>query len=247
MSLSKQQYEGFAKFFEKPTREGLRDVIKENIGETDYLDFKREWPNYRSLAKHILALSNTGEGALIIGVEQDDEGTIRAVGINKIIDKEEITKGIKAYLPDDIIYDILDFSYKDSEYPEIKGKKFQVLLVEYEPIYIPFLAKKAGEGIKDNAVYVRRGTTSDEATHEELQKIINERLETGYSSKHILDLSEHLGQLKTLYREKGSSRATLASKFLNLVEGDTFQDYQTFLSQLIKMKKKAIAEELELM
>ncbi len=98
----------------------------------------------------------------------------------------------------------------------------------------------------DNTVYVRRGTTSDEATHEELQKIINERLETGYSSKHILGLSEHLGQLKTLYREMGS-RATIAGRFLSLVESNTLKGYNIFLSELIKKKRIKITEELELM
>lgn len=97
MSLGKPQYEGFSRFFEKPTREGLRDLIKSNIGETDYLDFKTEWPEYPKLAKHILALSNSGGGAIITGVKQNEDGTIESVGSNEIGDKEKITKGIKAY------------------------------------------------------------------------------------------------------------------------------------------------------
>jgi len=247
MSLSKPQHEGFARFFEKPTREGLRDLIKNNIGETDYLDFKTEWPEYPKLAKHILALSNSGGGAIITGVKQNEDGTIESVGSNEIVDKEKITKGIKAYLPSEISYDIFDFSYKDSDYPEIKGKKFQVLLVEYDPRYTPFLSKKAGDGIKDNVPYVRRGTNSDEATHDELQKIINARLETGFSSKHILNLSEHLEQLKILYRSKRSGDWTLASRVLEMMEGDKLQDYRSFIDVLIEKKKKKIEEDLGLL
>lgn len=40
MKLAKSQHELFAQFFEEPTREKLRDLVKQNIGETDYLDFK---------------------------------------------------------------------------------------------------------------------------------------------------------------------------------------------------------------
>lgn len=160
-----------------------------------------------------------------------------------------VVKGItlKAYLPSEISYDIFDFSYKDSDYPEIKGKKFQVMLVEYDSRYIPFLSKKAGDGIKDNVPYVRRGTNSDEATHDELQKIINARLETGFSSKHILDLSEHLEQLKILYRSKRSGDWTLASRALEMFEGDKLQDYRSFIDVLIEKKKKKIEEDLGLL
>ncbi len=140
-----------------------------------------------------------------------------------------------------------DFSYKDYDYPEIKAKKFQVMLVEYDSRYIPFLSKKAGDGIKDNVPYVRRGTNSDEATHDELQKIINARLETGFSSKHILDLSEHLEQLKILYRSKRSGDWTLASRALEMLEGDKLQDYRSFIDVLIEKKKKKIEEDLGLL
>lgn len=246
MGLSKQQHEGFAIFFEKPTREGLRDLIKNNIGETDYLDFKAEWIEFPKLAKHILAFSNSGGGAIVIGIKQNDDGTLDSIGVNDIIDKEIITKGINAYLPDDVTYDVFDFSYKESEYPDIKGKKYQVLLVEYDPRHIPLLSKKAGDGIKDNVVYVRRGTNSDEATHEELQKVINARLETGFSSKHILDLSEHLEQLRVLYRSSGGRQFTATAQFIEMLEGDKMKDYRQFIKVLIDRKKKVIEEKIKI-
>jgi predicted HTH transcriptional regulator len=98
MSLRKEQHELFARFFEKPTRKALRELLKNNTGEYNHLDFKGEWPEYTKLAKHVLAFSNTGGGALIIGVkskEKEDgtkDGTFEAVGITKIIDKSEIFK-----------------------------------------------------------------------------------------------------------------------------------------------------------
>lgn len=247
MSLSKKQHEGFAQFFEKPTREALRALIKDNIGETDYLDFKEQWIPGPKLAKHILAMSNSGGGALIIGVKENDDGTTEPVGINDFKDKEKISKDLSKYLPTDVSWDSFEFAYKDSEYEKLKGKKFQVLLVEYNPQFIPFLCLKASDGIKENTVYVRRGTSTTEATHDDLQKIINDRVETGYSSKHVLALSEHLQQLKELYKTK-ENHSYMASfaKVMSIFEGDKFKDYNDFVEELISRKKSKIIEELEL-
>jgi predicted HTH transcriptional regulator len=252
MSLNKKRYELFARFFEKPTRESLRELLKKNTGETDYLDFKGEWPEYTKLAKHVLAFSNSGGGALIIGVkskEKDDgtkDGTLEAAGITKIIDKSEISKALNKYVPTDVVFEIIDFSFDDSEYPTIKGKKFQVMLVEYDPKLLPILSLKEGKDIKPNVVYVRRGTSSDEANHEELQKIINERIETGYSSKHLLELSDHLGQLKTLYINRGS-RLYVGSAIIKLMGAyDGTDAFMSFVDDLIKRKKRKIEEVLDL-
>ncbi|SIS82455.1 helix-turn-helix domain-containing protein [Neptunomonas antarctica] len=247
MSLSKQQHEGFAQFFEKPTRESLRTLLKDNIGETDYLDFKEIWVPFPKLSKHILALSNSGGGAIIVGVKENEDGTATSVGLDEFQDKEKISKGVAKHLPTDVSWDVFSFTYEESEYGALKGKKFQVLLVEYIAQSIPFLCLKAGDGLTDNTVYVRRGTSTTEATHDDLQKIINERIETGYSSTHVMALSEHLQQLKELYRtQEGSNSFTAAARFRAMIEGDKFKDYHDFVSDLIEKKKVKIEHELEL-
>lgn len=245
MSLSKKQHEGFAQFFEKPTRESLRSLIKDNIGETDYLDFKEAWLPYPKLAKHILALSNTEGGAIIFGVKENDNGTTEPVGIDDFLDKEKISKGLSKYLPTEILWDVFEFAYEESEYPKLKGKKFQVLMVEFDPQLMPFLCLKAGDGIKENVVYVRNGTSTTEATHNDMQKIINERIETGYSSNHVLELSDHMQQLKELYRQKESRNPFGAvASLIAKMEGDKFNDYQKFISEMIERKKKKIVDVL---
>jgi len=198
MSLSKKQHEGFASFFEKPTRESLRSLLKENIGETDYLDFKEIWVPFPKLSKHILALSNSGGGAIIIGVKENDDGTTTPVGLKEFQDKEKISKGVAKYLP-------------------------------------------------DNIVYVRCGTSTTEAKQNDLQKIINERIETGYSSTHVMALSEHLQQLKELYKAKESkSPFSNMAKIMAIFEDNKFEDYHSFISNLINRKKEKIEAELGL-
>ena len=242
MNLPKKQHECFAQFFEKPTRESLRSLLKDNIGETNYLDFKETWVSFQKLAKHILALANIEGGAIIVGVKENNDGTADPVGVDEFLDKEKISKNLSKYLPSNIVWDVLNFSYEESEYPKLKGEKFQVLLVEFHPQLIPFLCLKAGEGIKENVIYVRKGTSSTEATHNDLQKIINERIETGYSSKYVLELSEHLQQLKELYKQEKTHNNF--GTIVAIMEGNTFQDYYKFISELIKKKKQKIIEVL---
>jgi predicted HTH transcriptional regulator len=163
MKFNNTHHEAFAKFFEAPTRASLRDLLKNDIGETDYLDFKREWPDYPKVARHVLALGNSGGGALILGVEEDKNGVLRPVGVGSLRGKEDVYKGIKSYLPSEIRMDVLDFSYSESEYRSIQGLSFQVMVVEYDAELVPLLASRSGTGIKENVVYVRKGTSSEEA------------------------------------------------------------------------------------
>ena len=181
---------------------------------------------------------------MIFGVKETKDGTLEAVGIPKILDKSEICKKINNYVPTCVVYDVIDFHYKNSEYPDIIGKKFQVMLVEYDQKILPILSLKEGEGIKANVVYVRRGTNSDMANHEELQKIINERIETGYSSTHLLELSEHLEQLKILYMVSGSRLFAPYIRMIGVYDGT--DAFLSFVDNLIKRKKRKIEEVLNL-
>jgi hypothetical protein len=133
--------EAFARFFEAPTREGLRALLQENFGEANEIDFKRELPEGSKLARHVLGLANFGEGCIVVGVEQE-EGVLNPVGLSAPTDKTEILSGLDNYVPGTLIrrVEILDFSYEESEYPKLRGKSFQVLFVEDDPTHLPFLS-----------------------------------------------------------------------------------------------------------
>lgn len=262
--MGKNKHENFAQFFENPSRENFRDLLQYNNGEEDYLDFKREWPNHPKLAKHLLAFSNSGGGVLIIGVEESGN-QLNAVGISEKKDKVDIENGVRAFIGTEVDYTILDFNYEASEYPKLIGKSFQVVVVYYDEIYLPLVSKKSsGNDIRSNAIYIRRGTSSHEASYEELQRMLNIRISTQYSNASGIELEEHLTQLKTLYNhiEKMISvnfdgqlginlkrlSKLLSSSFggKELIKNPNYpqEDYESFILRMIQLKKERIEKEL---
>lgn len=197
--MNKAWREDFAVFLEEPSREGLRSLLRDHLGETNGCDFKKAWPTYPKLSRHILALANSGGGCLIIGVEEKADKTFEPVGLDEIIDKGDIHKSIEKFIPAQLLYVVMDFFFQESEYPKIRGRRFQVLVVEDTPNYLPFVAKSDGDGIRKNAIYIRHFTNSQEANYEQLQAMLNLRIETEYSTRGEFDLQHHMDQLKALY------------------------------------------------
>ncbi len=259
MTMNKNAHEEFARFFEKPTRESFRDLIKRNYGETNQLDFKEEWPADTKIARHILGLANSGGGCLVVGIAEAADGGIVAKGLGSLKDKADLQKGVQKYLPNFIGYTPLDFAYEDSEYPTLVGKKFQVVVVEDKPRYLPFVSFGAGEGIKVAAIYIRRGTSTEEANYYELQAILNRRIETDYSTQTEFNLEQELAELQLLFRQIERYRyvdpAEDAFQAQSLEDSGFYQeensfypaeDFEDFIANMIIAKKLRIKALLKL-
>jgi hypothetical protein len=267
---NKTLYEEFARFFEMPSREGLRDLLKKNVGELPYCDFKEQWPQYPKLARHLLGLSNSGGGCVIIGMAEREDKTFEPKGVEILVGKAVIIDGVKKFLPNSLLtnFQVLNFGFDAAEYPAIVGKKFQVLFVEDDPKHFPFVSMNEGDGIRKNSIYVRRGTSTEEATYEELQRIINRRLETDYSSQREMNLETHLEQLKVLFRQINkyheTGRNLLDLFFMGSALSQAFseinkklqsgltpnpnypkEDFEAFIVRMIEKKKKRIEIELD--
>ena len=197
--LKKGRHEEFAKFFAQPTRETFRELIKNHFGELDALDFKAEWPTESRVAKHILAMANSGGGCIVFGVSQAKDNALEAKGLATLQDKADVKRKLSSYLPARLFYEVLDFPFKDSEYASIKGKMFEVLIVEDDAKSIPFVSKRNGDDIRQNAVYARSGTESAEADDYQLQQIMNRRIETGHSTAAAMETEKHVDELIMLY------------------------------------------------
>jgi hypothetical protein len=119
--------EEFARFLEAPSRAGLRDLLHRQSGEYDFLDFKETWPEKAELAKHILAFANSGNGCIVVGVAEREDKTFEVKGLPTLEDKTVLKDSVQKFLPETVAYEIHDFEYTDSEYQQLKGKKFQIL------------------------------------------------------------------------------------------------------------------------
>lgn len=249
MQFDKDQHEEFAKFFTTPTRDNFRNLVKNAVGEANHLDFKQAWPESAKLAKHVLSIANAGGGAIVIGVRQTSAGQLDACGALALQDKAHVATSLQRYIPRSLRYFVIDFHYVASDYAELKGKSFQVLLVEDDAKQLPFLSLSDGTEIKRNAIYVRSGTSSREADHEELQQIINRRIETGHSSQGALDLSKQIEQLRAL-DELRPGNDCWYSRFVNEAEDERddqeSSDFKAFLEEAYEDQKAAIYRQLGL-
>jgi hypothetical protein len=257
---SKTIHEAFSRFFEKPTRESLRMFLREHVGELRNCDFKEDWPEHSSLAKHLLGIGNAGGGCLVFGVTENDDKTTSPKGLPAIKDKADISNGVKPYLPEPLhaAVEIADFKYEASEYPALVGKLFQVVFVHDRSEFVPFVAKRTGTGIRSGSIYVRREGQTEEATYEELQRLIDRRVGASPETAMASSIKEHLQELKVLYAEVPRFLATQGTLFLPLSEeigriarmfGGSRpnpdypkEDYQSFVLRLIESKKLAIEE-----
>jgi predicted HTH transcriptional regulator len=252
---SKTVHESFARFFELPTRESLRSLLKEHVGELRSCDFKESWPEHAPVARHLLGLANVGGGCLIVGVKENEDKTLAPIGVSQIKDKADIVSGVKLFLPEPLLaaLEIADFSYEAAEYATLVGKRFQVVFVHGRPDAVPFVAQRGGSGVRAGAIYIRREGATDEASYEEVQRLLTQRLAAFPQTVEARNLKEHLEELKVLYAEipkniQGSAAwIQEITKFASVFSGETkknpgypAEDYQAFVHRVLDGKKKLI-------
>ncbi|RSV33120.1 ATP-binding protein [Sphingomonas sp. ABOLH] len=259
--------EELAAVLEDPSRDSFRNLLRDHTGEAANLDFKAEWPADEKLARHVLALGNSGGGCIVIGVAERPDKSLDPAGLTEFKDKVDVTKKVNPLIPDTLMRNlhIDDFAYETSDYQALQGKRFQLVSVLPDPEHLPYVAERANGDARAAAIYVRRGTESVEASHEELQHIINARIATGHSTAAAMKLEDHLDQLQVLndripktlvVRRMGV--ADLATQLQNLSGLSLFggsnrspnpdypkEDTQAFIRKMFEAKKARIKRDLD--
>lgn len=138
MEFPKQLKDQVYKLLQEPTLDKFREFLHAQTGEHNAIDFKSQWIENAALAKEILALANSQGGFIVFGVSENEDKSIRIDGLPEIKDKAVVSNGIKNFISSNLKYEIYDFSYNTSEYEALNDKKFQMLVVEDVPQYIPF-------------------------------------------------------------------------------------------------------------
>ncbi len=258
--------ENFSSFLKEPTRENLRQLLQLGAVEDNDLDFKRELPSFDSLAKHILAMANKNGGAIVIGVDETDANQFSPCGLSESLDLTDIQKKLLVYIPKNLEINIIPHYFKDEQDLEFKDKIFLLVIVCYNPKYIPFLSLKDGAKITRDTIYIRRNGASEPINYNELQEILNNRIDTEYSTTNELKLVEHLEELKELYgripktitefKHSNPFRSSILAESYALINqrgllGDVErktspnpeypqESYENFIKRIIEIKKDVI-------
>lgn len=238
----------------------LKNLIEETFGESNDLDFKRDLISEEKLAKTILAMANAGGGAIICGISDDN----KIVGIQKenIKDQTELDKKLHSFLPNniDVSLQVLDYP-EDKEYKDFQGKIFYVFYVNKQYRYAPFLAKKDGDKIYKNIIYIRKNAANETASNEDLEDIFQKRLLAQYEDLSNLSLNDHIVQLKELYDHIQKRRSTFAPGMASMVSigktlGNLFEvvesehypsmEFDEFITMCIEKKQMKIEHILEI-
>ena len=263
----------YDQFLKEPTKDHFVEFMKSSCGELDDMDFKESWIEKGSLAKIMLAMGNYGGGIVVFGVRENDDNTYNLTGLDEFKDGADVNNMIASLVPPDLDYRLLSFNYDSEVYGEIKGKKFQIIVINDTPDRLPFVSLGDSESCNKDNIYIRRGTKSEKATARDIESILERKIATMYSNSNELSLEEHLCQLKILYNElpkeikvlvkKGelnpasAALAELANKMSILVgtrdqyeyQKNPFypdETYEQFISRMIKHKKYRIEKVLDL-
>lgn len=242
MTISPQldTHENFARFLKTPNSKTFRKLLRGNLGEFDFLDFKEIWPEKSTIAKSILAFANSGTGCLVIGVAEKEDKTHEAKGLSVLKDKTEIMDFLQKFIPKTVDYNIFDFEYDDSEYQYIKNKKFQLLWVVHNDESVPALSLADGDSIGRGRIYVRHNNSTREADDDQVQELIDKRIRKSMQTPRNRKLEDHLLDLKTLYIERSLFMSQIP--FSSIRE---FGEFGEFLNKMIGIKQSKIEKFLD--
>ncbi|WP_199425723.1 AlbA family DNA-binding domain-containing protein [Thermaerobacillus caldiproteolyticus] len=231
-------------------------LIRDYYGESNELDFKETLIEKGKLAKHILAMVNSGGGTIIFGISDNN----KPVGIEDNQDITDIQKQLSSLLPEHLNVYSQKIKYENDElYGEFSNKTFLIFHIPTQNRYIPFLAKKSSGDLKDNVIYIRKNSSTTIATNNDIENMIKKRVYEVYQDLSSLSLEEHLNQLKILYSSISkynqvhaisAALENVANAFWLTKEKNKHyprESFDEFISRMINKKKKKIEKIIEVL
>jgi len=204
----------------------IEELLYEEEGTT--LDFKRESYKFSSAKDHekseilkdILAFANARrrtDAYILIGVEEVKGGRSKVIGIHNELDDASLQQFVNSKTQRPI-----EFSYRTVLF---EGVKIGVVRI---PVQIrPFFLKKDYGNLKKHVIYIRRGSSTDEANPDEVFQMGQS---ANQESQDIPDLSFEFASI-----ENRSSLGTNLDISLTLLDIPEIPDYyeETYTNHLL--------------
>ena len=187
----------------------LLQAIQNGEGKT--IEFKVELPNSNTLAKTIIAFSNTGGGKLIIGV--NDQGEI--IGLEPDVNIFELKDKVAS-----IIYETCYPTVLPDIYTTTINDQLLLIIEAYRGNLLPYYLKNKG---KNEGVYIRVGATNRKASHENILELERQRMNISFDQEANREVeldSLDISSLEVRFAQMGKVLDQPVMKNLKLVIED---------------------------
>ena len=184
-------------------------ILKEiNSGESKVLEFKEKFPSNESIAKTVVAFSNTSGGKLVLGVNDSRDIT----GLEENTDIFELQDKIAS-----IIYDYCYPNIIPEIYTSSINDKLVLIVEVFRGNLLPYYLKKHG---KNEGVYIRIGATNRKASFDNIVDLERQKNNSSFDQEINYEVeleSIDLSPLKNRFNIYGKDLDLKAMKNLKLI------------------------------
>lgn len=181
--------------------------------ESERIEYKRQMLD--DIYKEVIAFANTDGCVIYLGI--DDQGNL--VGIENVDETyTRLTNGIRDAIAPDVTM-FARYVLQDN----------QVIRIEVgEGIYKPYYLK--AKGLKPNGVYVRQGTSSVQASPEQIRQMIKESDGDVYEDSRCLEQDLTFEAAREAFQRYGVEFSAEKYRALGITANDVYTNLALLLS-----------------
>lgn len=181
--------------------------------ETENIEFKSQFTE--EIYKEVIAFANTEGGFIYVGI--DNDGNV--AGLKNVDDEyTRITNGIRdAIMPDVTMF--VHYSIQDNNV---------VRIAVNEGTNKPYYLK--GKGLKPSGVYIRQGTSSAQASPEQIRKMIKESDGDNFEDARSLEQNLTFNAAKSAFEHFGVEFSETKYRALGITQNGVYTNLALLLS-----------------
>ena len=183
------------------------------IFESENIEFKLQMVD--DIYKEVIAFANTDGGVLYVGI--DDNGN--AVGLDDVDETYmRIANGIRDAIQPDVTM-FIKYVLQDN-----KVIRIEVGEGSYKPYYLK------SKGMKPTGIYVRQGTSSVQASPEQIRRMIKESDGDNYEDTRCLEQELTFDAARTAFQRYGVEFSVEKYRALGITQNEVFTNLAMLLS-----------------